>query len=80
MEEETVESIAQHYIALGHSVNVINDVINGEQQAYITESEKSDTVDRNVRHLELMLTRDYWTDEDMTDVNAAIVAGNAYNA
>ena len=80
MEEETVESIAQHYIALGHSVNVINDVINDEQDVYRTEVEKSDAVDRNVRHLELMLTRDYWTDEDMTDVDAAIVAGNAYNA
>jgi len=26
------------------------------------------------------LTRDYWTDEDMTAVDAAIVAGNAYDA
>ena len=80
MEEETVESIAQHYTALGHSVTVINDVINDEQEVYVTESEKSDAVDRNVRHLEIMLTRDYWTNEDMTDVDAAIIAGNAYNA
>ena len=80
MEEETVESIAQHYTALGHSVTVINDVINDEQEVYVTESEKSDAVDRNVRHLEIMLTRDYWTNEDMTAVDAAIVAGNAYNA
>lgn len=80
MEEETVESIAQHYTALGHSVTVINDVINDEQEVFETESEKSYAVDRNVRHLELMLTRDYWTNEDMTDVDAAIIAGNAYNA
>ena len=80
MEEETVESIAQHYTALGHSVTVINEVINDEQEIYVTESEKSDAVDRNVRHLEIMLTRDYWTNEDMTDVDAAIIAGNAYNA
>ena len=80
MEEETVESIAQHYTAMGHSVNLINNVINDEQEVYVTESEKSNAVDRNVRHLELMLTRDYWTNEDMTDVDAAIVAGNAYNA
>ena len=80
MEEETVESIAQHYTAMGHSVNLINNVINDEQEVYVTESEKSNAVDRNVRHLELMLTRDYWTNEDMTDVDAAIVSGNAYNA
>ena len=80
MEEETVESIAQHYTALGHSVIVINEVINDEQEVYVTESEKSDAVDRNVRHLEIMLTRDYWTNEDMTEVNAAIVVGNDYNA
>ena len=83
MEEETVESIAQHYTALGHSVTVINEVINDEQPypaVYETESEKSDAVDRNVRHLEIMLTRDYWTNEDMTAVDAAIVVGNDYNA
>ena len=79
-EEETAESIARHYTALGHSVTVINEVINDEQEVYVTESEKSDAVDRNVRHLEIMLTRDYWTNEDMTDVDAAIVSGNAYNA
>jgi len=42
--------------------------------------EKNACVSRNVEHLELMLTRDYWTSEDMTAVNAAIVAGKAYNA
>jgi hypothetical protein len=27
---------------------------------------------RNVKHLELMVAKDYWTDEDMTAVNKAI--------
>jgi len=27
-----------------------------------------------------MKTRDYWTSEDMTSVDAAIVSGKAYNA
>jgi hypothetical protein len=77
---ETAAQIAQHYTAMGHSVTLINNVINDEQEVFETEEEKSDAVDRNVRHLEIMLTRDYWTNEDMTEVDAAIVAGNAYNA
>jgi len=37
-------------------------------------------VDRNTQHLELMVAKDYWTDESMTAANAAIVAGNGYTA
>ena len=40
--------------------------------------DKQSAVDRNVEHLELMVAKDYWTDEDMTAVDAAIVAGNGY--
>tara|TARA_Y100001951_G_C11205015_1_gene219424 strand:+ start:58 stop:306 length:249 start_codon:yes stop_codon:yes gene_type:complete len=81
MEEETVEQIAGHYIAMGHSVNVINGVINNSDtyHAALSDEGKRDAVDRNVGHLELMLTRDYWTDEDMSSVNSAITAGKAYN-
>jgi hypothetical protein len=35
-------------------------------------------VERNVAHLELMVAKDFWTTEDMSAVNAAIVAGKAY--
>ena len=28
--------------------------------------EKQSCVDRNVEHLEIMVAKDYWTDEDMT--------------
>ena len=73
---ETAAQIAQHYTAMGHSVDLINEVIaTGD-----TDTESKDAISRNVEHLELMLTRDYWTSEDMTAVNAAIVAGKAYNA
>ena len=77
---ETAAQIAQHYTAMGHSVDLINAVIAGTQMADESADEKNACVDRNVEHLELMLTRDYWTDEDMTAVDAAIVAGNAYDA
>ena len=43
-------------------------------------AEKQDCVDRNVEHLELMVAKDYWTDENMTAVNAAITAGQGYKA
>ena len=29
-------------------------------------------IDQNVRHLEIMVAKDFWTDEDMTAINAAI--------
>ena len=77
---ETAAQIAQHYTAMGHSVDLINAVIAGTQMVDESADEKNACVDRNVEHLELMLTRDYWTSEDMTAVNAAIVAGNSYNA
>ena len=77
---ETAAQIAQHYTAMGHSVDLINAVIAGTQMANESADEKNACVDRNVEHLELMKTRDYWTSEDMTAVDAAIVSGKAYNA
>ena len=77
---ETAEQIVQHYIAMGHSVDLIDGVIDGTKMVAEGADEKNDCVSRNVEHLEIMLTRDYWTDEDMTAVDAAIVSGKAYNA
>ena len=45
-----------------------------------TQEDKNDCVDRNVRHLEIMVAKDFWTDEDMTSANSAITAGKAYIA
>ena len=77
--ENTIEEIAQNYTAMGHSVSLINDIIAGDAMADDTAKDKQDCVDRNVGHLEIMVAKDFWTDEDMTEVNAAIVAGKAYN-
>ena len=77
---ETAAEILQHYTAMGHSVDLIDAVIDGTQMVGESADEKNACVDRNVEHLEIMKTRDYWTDEDMTAVDAAIVSGNAYNA
>ena len=78
--DKTTEEIAQDYTAMGHSVTLITDIIAGDAMADDTAEDKQGCVDRNVEHLELMVAKDYWTDEDMTAVNAAITAGNGYTA
>ena len=79
-DEITSEEIAQHYTAMGHSVDLINDIVAGNQDDDMDAEERQATVDRNVEHLELMVAKDYWTNESMTAVNAAITAGNGYTA
>jgi len=75
---KTAEEIAQDYKAMGDSVQLINGIIDGSQMADESAEDKKDTVSRNVEHLEIMVAKDYWTNEDMTAVNAAITAGNSY--
>lgn len=72
------EQIAQHYKALGDSVWLINAVIAGTEMANDTQEEKTDCIKRNVEHLEIMKAKDFWTNEDFTAVDAAIVSGNNY--
>jgi len=72
------EQIAQHYKALGDSVRLINAIIAGTEMANDTQENKTDCVKRNVEHLEIMKAKDFWTDEDFTAVDAAIVSGNNY--
>jgi len=76
----TTEELAQDYTAMGHSVDLINDIVAGNQDSDMTADERQDAVDRNVDHLELMVAKDDWGSEDMTDINAAITAGNGYTA
>ena len=74
----TAEKIAQHYTAMGHSVELINGIIDGSKMVDESEEDKKNCVKRNVEHLELMVAKDYWTNEDMTAVNSAIQSGNTY--
>ncbi|BAQ91168.1 hypothetical protein [uncultured Mediterranean phage uvMED] len=77
-EVKTAEEIAQDYTAMGHSVDLINGIIDGSKMVDDEETEKKDTVKRNVEHLEIMKAKDYWTTEDMTAVDSAISSGNSY--
>ena len=69
----TATEIAHHYYAAGHSVDLINELVAVETLT----TEQVDCVDRNVRHLELMVAKDYWTTEDLAPLNSAITAGKA---
>jgi hypothetical protein len=76
MENLPLDTIAQRYKALGDSVDLINAILSGTLME--PEARQRAAIDRNVRHLELMRVKNFWTDEDMTAVDAAITAGNAY--
>lgn len=71
---------AQDYTAMGHSKDLINDIVAGNKDSDMTADKRQDCVDRNVEHLELMVAKDDWGSEDMTAINAAITAGNGYTA
>ena len=71
---------AQDYTAMGHSVDLINAVIAGDEMADESAEERQACVDRNVEHLQLMVAKDDWGSEDMAPSNAAITAGNGYTA
>ena len=80
VEDRDSDTLAQDYSAMGDSVDLVNAVIGGTAMADDEAADRQDCVDRNVEHLELMVAKDDWGDEDMTDVNSAISASNAYEA
>lgn len=80
MDERDDAKKAQDYTAMGHSVDLINDIVAGNQDDDMEAADRQDAVDRNVAHLEIMVAKDDWGDEDMTAANAAITAGQGYTA
>ena len=72
--ELTQEQIAQHYSAAMDSVNYINELIAGDHDERMTAEEKADAIQRNKDHLKIMVAKDFWTDEDLSPLQAAIDA------
>ena len=68
---QTEEEIAQHYSAMQDSVNLIDEMRTNPPED-MTDEEVEDCISRNVEHLELMVAKDFWTNEDMTEINEAI--------
>ena len=71
LEVPSTEEKAQHYTAMGHSVDLINEMRTNAPED-MTDEEVADTISRNVEHLEIMVAKEWWGDEDMTAANAAI--------
>jgi hypothetical protein len=71
MNDITPEQIAQHYSAAMDSVNLIN----AGQPEGMDDADWADCLARNVAHLEIMVAKTYWTDQDLSPLNSAIAAG-----
>jgi len=80
MTDRTAEELASDYTAMGHSIALITDVIAGNAMAEDDAADRQDCVDRNTQHLELMVAKDDWSDEDLSASEAAISSGNGYTA
>ena len=78
-EARTAEERTQDFTAMGHSVDLINDIVAGNQDD-LDAADRQDIVDRNVEHLQLMVAKTDWDGEDMTNANAAITSGQGYTA
>ena len=73
MDDLTPEQIAQHYSAAMDSVALLN----AGQPEGMDADDWADCVSRNVEHLKIMVAKDFWTDEDLGPLNAAIAANGA---
>lgn len=63
----TNEEIEQAYSACMDSVNLIN----AGQPEGVSDEDWPDIVARNKEHLQYMLTKDFWSDQDLSPLQAA---------
>jgi hypothetical protein len=70
------QKVEKHYLITLESVDLINKAIAG---ARFPEDPKK-AVARNVEHLKIMLSKNFWEGQDMTPIEDAIVAGENYVA
>lgn len=69
IEKPTAEEIARHLSAAMDSVALIN----AGKPEKMTDEEWADCLKRNKDHLKIMLAKDFWTNEDLTPLQAASV-------
>ena len=67
MNDLTPEQIAQHYKAAMDSVNLLN----AGKPEEMSDEGWADCVKRIKGHLEIMLAKDFWTDEDLQPLRDA---------
>ena len=63
----TAEQIAKHYSACMDSVNLIN----GGKPEGMDDAEWADCVASNKEQLKIMLSKDFWTTENLTPLQTA---------
>lgn len=66
-DKPTAEQIAQHYKAAMDSVNLLN----AGKPEEVKDEEWADCVKRNKEHLNIMLAKDFWTNEDLKPLQDA---------
>jgi hypothetical protein len=75
--ENKTPNTAKAVSAAFDSVNLINKLI-----TETADDKKKENVDRNVKHLELMLTKEFFTEaltaEQKTEIETCIAAGKTY--
>jgi len=84
----TAEEVSQHFNACGHSVDLINKIIDGSRMDEETQDDKNDAMDRNVKHLQIQEAQQWYIDDtesrtapaDKASISAAITAGKTYMA
>jgi hypothetical protein len=68
------EQIAKHYAACMDSVALIDSII-ALKPKDMTIEEATDTITRNVQHLEIMVAKNYWSGTELSVLTAAIAKG-----
>jgi hypothetical protein len=66
----TPEDIQRHYSAAMDSCNLLNA---GKPEG-MTDEDWADCVQRNVDHLKIMVAKDFWIDQDLAPLQAAIAS------
>ena len=83
-ENLTQEEIRSSITDAFDSVNLINGIVNGTQMNNESTQEKKDCIDRNVNHLDLMITKTWFNDglvdDEADNIAAAVTAGNSFIA
>ena len=81
-ETQTPEQVAQSISAAFDSVGLINSILDTTAMLQSTQEDKEGTVERNVGHLKIMLAKEWFTTgctaAQLTDLNAAVAAGEQY--
>jgi hypothetical protein len=66
----TPEDIQRHYNAALDSVNLLNA---GKPEG-MTDEDWADCVQRNKEHLQIMVAKDFWIDQNLAPLQAAIAS------